>query len=46
MQIEEDMVLAVEPAIYRPDFGGMRVEDVFVVRAGGNELLSHSEHRL
>ena len=46
MQIEEDMVLAVEPAIYRPGFGGMRVEDVFVVRADGNELLSHSEHRL
>jgi Xaa-Pro dipeptidase len=46
MQIEEDMVLAVEPAIYRPDFGGMRLEDVFVVRASGNELLTHSEHRL
>jgi Xaa-Pro aminopeptidase len=46
MQIEEDMVLAVEPAIYRPGFGGMRLEDVFVVRANGNELLSQSEHRL
>jgi Xaa-Pro aminopeptidase len=46
MQIEEDMVLAVEPAIYRPGFGGMRLEDVFVVRANGNELLTHCEHRL
>jgi Xaa-Pro dipeptidase len=46
MQIEEDMVLAVEPAIYRPGFGGMRLEDVFVVRTNGNELLTHAEHRL
>ena len=46
MRIEEDMVLAVEPAIYRPGFGGMRLEDVFVVRANGSELLTHSEHRL
>ena len=44
MQIEEEMVLAVEPAIYRPGWGGMRLEDVFVVRASGNELLSRFEH--
>jgi Xaa-Pro aminopeptidase len=45
MQIEEDMVLAVGPAIYRPGFG-VRLEDVFVVRANGNQLLTRSEHRL
>jgi len=44
LQIEEDMVFAVEPAIYRPGWGGMRLEDVFVVRASGNELLTHFEH--
>jgi Xaa-Pro dipeptidase len=46
MQIEEDMVLAVEPAIYRPGFGGMRLEDVFIVRASGNERLTHFDHGL
>jgi len=46
MQIEEDMVLAVEPAIYRPGFGGMRLEDVFIVCASGNELLTHFDHGL
>ena len=44
LQIEEDMVFAVEPAIYRPGWGGMRLEDVFIVRASGNELLTHFEH--
>lgn len=44
MQIEEGMVLAVEPAIYRPGWGGMRLEDVFIVRASGNERLTHFEH--
>jgi Xaa-Pro dipeptidase len=44
LQIEEEMVLAVEPAVYRPGWGGIRLEDVFVVRAGGNELLTHFEH--
>ena len=46
MTIEEDMVLAVEPAVYRPGWGGIRLEHVFVVRATGNEVLTKFEHRL
>lgn len=46
MEIEEEMVLAMEPAVYRPGWGGIRLEDVFVVRASGNELLTVAEHRL
>jgi Xaa-Pro aminopeptidase len=45
-RIEEEMVIAVEPGVYRPGWGGIRLEDVFVVRAGGNELLTHYEHGL
>ena len=45
-RIEEGMVLAVEPAIYRPGWGGIRLEHVFVVRNGGNELLTTFEHTL
>jgi Xaa-Pro dipeptidase len=46
MAIEEEMVLALEPAIYLPGWGGIRLEHVFVVRAGGNEILTQFEHTL
>src|SRR4051812_7410312 len=44
--LDEGMVLAVEPAIYRPRWGGIRLEHVFVIRAGGNEILTRFEHTL
>jgi Xaa-Pro dipeptidase len=44
--IEEGMVIAVEPGLYTPGWGGMRLEHVFLVAAAGNELLSHFEHTL
>jgi Xaa-Pro aminopeptidase len=44
--LEDGMVLAVEPAFYAPGFGGIRLEHVFVVRAGGNEILTRFEHTL
>jgi Xaa-Pro aminopeptidase len=44
--IEEGMALAVEPAIYRPGWGGIRLEHVFVVRTSGNEILTEFEHAL
>jgi Xaa-Pro aminopeptidase len=39
-QIEEGMVLAIEPAIYWPGGGGLRLEDNFLVTADGSERLS------
>jgi Xaa-Pro aminopeptidase len=39
-EFEEDMVLAVEPGAYWPGGGGLRVEDNFLVAAGGLEKLS------
>ncbi len=44
--IEEGNGLAVEPAIYREGWGGIRLEHVFVVRASGNEILTRFEHTL
>jgi Xaa-Pro dipeptidase len=44
--LEEDMVLAVEPAFYAAGFGGIRLEHVFVVRTRGNEILTRFEHTL
>jgi Xaa-Pro aminopeptidase len=44
--IEEGMVIAVEPAIYVPGWGGIRLEHVFLVGDRGNELLSRFQHQL
>jgi Xaa-Pro dipeptidase len=38
--VEEGMVLAVEPGVYWPEGGGLRVEDNFLVTATGVEKLS------
>jgi len=38
--VEAGMVLAIEPGIYWPEGGGLRVEDNFLVTAGGAEKLS------
>jgi Xaa-Pro aminopeptidase len=39
-RIEEGMVLAIEPGCYRQGGGGLRVEDNFLITAGGAEKLS------
>jgi len=44
--IEEGMVLALEPAIYLPGWGGIRLEHVFHVRTDANEILTQFEHTL
>jgi Xaa-Pro aminopeptidase len=38
--IEQGMVLAIEPGVYWPDGGGLRLEDNFAVTATGTEQLS------
>jgi len=38
--IEEGMVLAIEPGVYWDGGGGLRVEDNFLITAGGAEKLS------
>jgi len=39
-EVEEGMVLAVEPAVYWQGGGGLRVEDNFLITASGPEQLS------
>jgi Xaa-Pro aminopeptidase len=39
-EVREGMVLAVEPGIYWPGGGGLRVEDNFLITAAGPEKLS------
>lgn len=44
--LEEHMVETVEPGIYVPGFGGVRIEDVVVVERNGCRNLTHSPKEL
>lgn len=43
---EEGMVFTVEPGIYIPDWGGVRIEDMIRVAAQGAEVLTHLSNDL
>lgn len=42
----ENMVMTVEPGIYIPDWGGIRIEDLVVVKSEGCEILSKTSKDL
>jgi len=44
--LEEGMVITIEPGIYVPGLGGVRIEDLVVVRHDGAEILSNSSKDL
>lgn len=44
--VEPGMVFTIEPGIYIPDFGGVRIEDLVVMRDGGVEILTGSPKEL
>ena len=44
--LEENMVFTVEPGIYLPGFGGVRIEDDIVVTKKGYKLLTHADRNL
>ena len=46
MVLEAGMVLSLEPGVYGPQFGGLRLEDNYVVTPNGLELLSHYPRQL
>ena len=45
-QIMSGTIETVEPGIYIPGFGGVRIEDMIVVRDDGYENLTHSDKKL
>lgn len=44
--LEPGMVMTVEPGIYLPDFGGVRIEDDVLITAQGIEVLTTSNKEL
>ena len=45
-RLEPGMVITIEPGIYVPEKGGIRIEDMVVVTAGGAEVLTPVTKRL
>lgn len=41
MELQEGMVFSIEPGIYIPNEGGIRIEDLIVVKKNGYEILNH-----
>ncbi|EAX47928.1 peptidase M24 [Thermosinus carboxydivorans Nor1] len=44
--LEENMIVTVEPGIYLPDWGGVRIEDMVVLTASGCEVLTGSSKQI
>jgi Xaa-Pro aminopeptidase len=44
--LRRNMVVTVEPGVYIPGFGGVRVEDLLIVTQNGSTVISHTDKKL
>ena len=46
LKLPEDTVITIEPGIYLPGFGGVRIEDMVVLQQGGAQRMTHFPREL
>ncbi len=46
VELQENMVITIEPGIYIPGWGGIRIEDTVIVKEKGCEVITHSDKNL
>ncbi|HPQ52397.1 MAG TPA: aminopeptidase P family protein [Spirochaetota bacterium] len=46
IKLKKNSVITIEPGIYIPDYGGIRIEDMVCVRPGGYEVLTQSSREI
>lgn len=44
--LQENNVITIEPGLYIPDWGGVRIEDQILITREGNESMTHSPREL
>lgn len=45
-RLKSGMVITIEPGVYVPNFGGVRIEDTILLKPGGIEILTKSSKKL
>ena len=45
-ELKENMVFTVEPGVYIPEFGGVRIEDDILIKKDGIEILTKANRNL
>jgi Xaa-Pro aminopeptidase len=45
VELEEGNIITIEPGLYYPDVGGIRLEDLILVTADGHENLTEMEKK-
>jgi Xaa-Pro aminopeptidase len=45
-KLKENMIFSVEPGVYIPGTGGIRIEDLVLIKNGKPQLISHARRNI